>query len=340
MSILSNTVRSQSPVVYDEGKVLISGGAPMSSGTADSSGTTTQAATIDFNGPTPQVTPIASMIHPRRYHNAVVLPTGAVFVVGGNTSGIKFSDEGTVLTPEIWYPETGAWHEMADMAVPRNYHSIALLMPDGRVLSAGGGLCGDCTANHQDGQVFSPPYLFNPDGSDASRPVISLAPDTLWHGQTFAVHASAAIQKFSLIKMSSTTHGLNTDQRYLNVPFTPVASGQYRLTAHANPNILTPGYYMLFAVDAQGVPSEAKVLQVGTAHQLNVAVGKQASQSSTDSRGLPERANDGNTNGRFPEHSVRHTQADVNAWWQVDLEPSTICRRFVFGIARIVVATD
>ncbi len=308
-----------SPVVYDEGKVLISGGAPMASGTANSSGTTTQAVTIDFNGESPQVTPVDAMAHPRRYHNAVTLPTGAVFVVGGNTSGIKFSDEGTVLTPEIWYPETGTWHEMADMAIPRNYHSIALLLPDGRVLSAGGGLCGDCTANHQDGQIFSPPYLFNADGSDASRPVISSAPDTIWHGQAFIVHTSTAIQKFSLIKMSSTTHGLNTDQRYLKVPFTSIANGQYRLAAHDNPNVLTPGYYMLFAIDTQGVPSEAKVLQVGTAHQLNLAVGKSASQSSTDADGQPERANDGNTNGRFQEHSVSHTQSEPNAWWQVDL---------------------
>ncbi len=309
-----------SPVVYDEGKVLISGGAPIASGTSNNSGTTTQSVTIDFNGTSPQVTPIAPMTHARRYHNAVMLPTGAVLVIGGNTSGIKFSDEGTVLTPEIWYPETGTWHEMADMAVPRNYHSIALLLTDGRVLSAGGGLCGSCTANHQDGQVFSPPYLFNADGSDALRPVISLAPDTLWHGQAFTVHASAGIQKFSLIKMSSTTHGLNTDQRYLHVPFTTsVVNGQYRLTAHANPNVLTPGYYMLFAVDAQGVPSEAKVLQVGAAHQLNVAAGKPVSQSSTESGGLPERANDGNTNGRFQEHSVSHTQSEPNAWWEVDL---------------------
>ncbi len=259
------------------------------------------------------------MTHPRRFHNAVMLPTGAVLVIGGNTSGVKFSDEGTVLTPEIWYPETGTWHELADMAVPRNYHSIALLLPDGRVLSAGGGLCGDCTANHQDGQIFSPPYLFNADGSDATRPIMTLAPDTLWHGQAFTVHTSTAVQKFSLIKISSTTHGLNTDQRYLNVPFVAVTNGQYRLTAHDNPNVLTPGYYMLFAVDTQGVPSEAKVLQVGAAHQLNIAVGKSASQSSTDAGGLPERAIDGNNNGRFDEHSVSHTQSELNAWWQVDL---------------------
>ena len=308
-----------SPVVYDTGKVLISGGAAVPTGASNDSGTSTQAVTIDFNGASPQVTSIAPMAYARRFHNAVVLPTGAVLVIGGNTSGIKFSDEGTVLAPEIWYPETGTWHEMADMAVPRNYHSIALLLPDGRVLSAGGGLCGSCTANHQDGQVFSPPYLFNADGSDASRPAISLAPDTLWHGQAFTVHASAGIQKFSLIKMSSTTHGLNTDLRYLSVPFTAVATGQYRLTTHANPNVLTPGYYMLFAVDAQGVPSEAKVLQVGAAQQLNVALGKPASQSSTEAGASPERANDGNTNGRFDEGSVSHTQSEFNAWWEVDL---------------------
>ena len=75
----------------------------------------------------------------RRYANGVVLPSGEVLVIGGNTSGQKFSDTGTVLTPEIWNPRSGLWRRVGDMAVPRNYHSVALLLTDGRVIPAASG---------------------------------------------------------------------------------------------------------------------------------------------------------------------------------------------------------
>ncbi len=247
-------------VAYDEGKILVSGGA-----TGHSNGASTnQAIVIDINGAVPQVTSIAPMAHARRFHNPVMLPNGEVLVIGGNTSGVKFSDQGTVLTPEIWNPVTQTWRQVADMSVPRNYHSIALLLTDGRVLSAGGGLC-NCSADHMDGQVYSPPYLFAPDGSLAQRPTMTNAPQTFRHGQQISVQGSANIQTFSLIKMSSTTHAVNTDQRYLSVPFTEVLTGEYQLTIHSNPNVIPPGYYMLFAVDGGGVPSVATVVQITSA---------------------------------------------------------------------------
>ena len=90
--------------------------------------------------------------------------------MGGNTSGLKFDDTGSILTAEIWNPTTGKWRVAADASVPRNYHSLALLMPDGRVLSAGGGLGGNA-ADHRDGQLYTPAALFNADGTLATRPV-------------------------------------------------------------------------------------------------------------------------------------------------------------------------
>ena len=62
---------------------------------------------------------------------------------------------------------------LAAAAIPRNYHSVALLLPDGRVFSGGGGLCGNCATNHADGQIFTPPYLLNPDGTPRPRPAIT-----------------------------------------------------------------------------------------------------------------------------------------------------------------------
>ena len=247
-------------VMFDEGKLLVAGGATA----GNDQKSTAKAMVIDINGPTPVITPIPAMANARKFQTAVMLPTGEVLIVGGNSSGVKFSDSGSILPAEIWNPDTKQWRTIASMTSPRNYHSIALLMADGRVLSGGGGLCGGCAANHQNSQVLSPPYLFNNDGSLATRPTISNAPDTIKYGQTFTLQSSDDITKFSMIKMSSTTHGVNTDLRFINVPFQQAGAGLYELTAHANINVLTPGYWMLFAVNSNGVPSVAKVINISS----------------------------------------------------------------------------
>ncbi len=246
-------------VMYDEGKILVTGGQI----NGDNQAATNQAMVIDLTGATPRKTLTNPMANARKFHNAVVLPNGEVMVIGGNTSGIEFSDQGTVLTPEIWNPTTQTWRPVADIAVPRNYHSVALLMPDGRVWSGGGGLC-NCAADHPDHQVFTPPYLYNADGTSAARPAITSAPNLAVAGRQFTAQASLNIAKFSLIKMSGLTHNLNSDLHFLNVPFTSDGAGAYQLTLHSNVNVLTPGYWMLFALNSAGVPSVAKVIQVVT----------------------------------------------------------------------------
>lgn len=247
-------------VMYDEGKLLVAGGAV--SGTDKSS--TNRAMIVDISNEEPQVTAIAPMNYKRKFLSGVMLPTGEVLVIGGNTSGIKFNDSGTILPTEIWNPDTNTWTVIDSISVPRNYHSIAMLMTDGRVLSAGGGLCGNCATNHQDAQVLTPPYLYKEDGSLATRPVISNAPNVIKNGQTFTLESDTNITKFSLIKMSATTHAVNTDLRYLKLPFTHDSNGHYELSSHSNINVMTPGYWMLFAVNSEGVPSVAKVMQVSS----------------------------------------------------------------------------
>ena len=99
------------------------------------------------------------MTYPRAFANSVVLPNGQVVTMGGQTYAVPFSDANSVLNPELWDPTTGQFTVMAPEAVPRNYHSVAILLPDGTVFSGGGGLCGTCATNHPDGQIFTPPYL-------------------------------------------------------------------------------------------------------------------------------------------------------------------------------------
>ena len=252
-------------IMYDEGKLLVAGGAISGVNKKSSN----QSMLIDINSTTPKVTTIDAMKYPRKFHNGVMLPTGEVLVVGGNQSGIKFSDKESVLPVEIWNPQTKKWREGADILVPRNYHSIALLMPDGRVLSAGGGLC-NCSADHMNGQLYSPPYLFNNEGSLADRPRLIVASDIIRNGQQFTLQSDADIEKFSMVKMSATTHGVNSDLRYLTPIFTSSGHGQYTLTAHANTNILTPGYWMLFAINEKGVPSIAKIIRVALQGVLTI----------------------------------------------------------------------
>ncbi|WP_395733863.1 PA14 domain-containing protein [Prosthecobacter sp.] len=244
--------------MYAPGKVVVAGGLTA----IDDGVVVNKAFTVDLNGATPVVAPTAPMANARSFSNSVMLPNGEVMVVGGNTSGQFFSDLGTVFTPEIWNPTTGQWRGMADMSVPRNYHSLALLLPDGRVWSGGGGLSGDALTDHQDAQVFTPPQLFNADGTAAVRPVITAAPDRIGPASIFTVNASDGVQYFSAISMSAQTHSVDTGLRHVRFTHTNPSPGVYAVTAPPSINVLTPGYWMLFAVDANGVWSVSRILQV------------------------------------------------------------------------------
>lgn len=249
-------------VMYDEGKILVTGGAVIRG-----EGATNSAVSISLSETGLEVRNAAPMAFQRAFQSAVMLPTGDVLMVGGNTTGEQFTSEAAVLEGEVWNPTTNTWRTLAAAARPRTYHSAALLLPDGRVLATGGGLCGraGCASgiDETNGEIFSPPYLFKPDGTLAARPVISSTPARVTYNQTFTISVTGRdIRKFSLIKLSSITHGVNTDLRYLNVPFVKGDNNFYTLTSHDNPNVLTPGYYFLFALDDQGVPSVSKTILV------------------------------------------------------------------------------
>jgi large repetitive protein len=244
-------------VMYDEGKVLMTGGW---SATANTPSSVNNVMMVDIAGTSITRSETSPMVYPRSMHNTVVLPTGEVMVVGGNT-GQAYSDVGSVLTPEVWNPNSRQWRTLAEMSIPRNYNSVALLMNDGRVWSASGGLC-SCSSDQPTHQIFSPPYLFNPDGSPAQRPVIHTGPTRATHAERMAIKATPGIQKFTMVRMSALTRGQNSDLRFLPVSHTTDGVGNYTLTLHENANVLTPGYWMLFAVNSQGTPSMAHTLQV------------------------------------------------------------------------------
>lgn len=247
-------------VTYDEGKVLLVGGADRRFSSPTSSD---NVYLVDLNGPAPVISQGAAMTYPRTLSNSVTLPTGEVLVVGGNTVAKLFSDQGSVLAAEIYAPNTDSWRVVDAIEVPRNYHSTALLLKDARVLAAGGGACGNgCAANHLDGQIFSPPYLFDNTGALKARPTLTDVPAETRAGRSFDVTASASVQSFSLVRLSATTHHLNTDQRFLPVSHVDNGSGDFSLTMKSNPNVLIPGNYWLFAVDSSGTPSIGETIRV------------------------------------------------------------------------------
>jgi large repetitive protein len=245
-------------VLYDIGKVLKVGGAPA----YEDANANANSYVIDINAGA-LVRKIAPTIYPRAKHNSVVLPNGQVMVVGGMTLAKDFTDNTAVLRPELFDPATETFTLLPPMAAARVYHSVALLLPDARVLSAGGGLCGaGCPANHPDLQIYTPHYLINADGTDAVRPVISAAPTQAVHGTRIGVTTDSPIASFALVRLSSVTHSTNNDQRRIPLAFTPTGSNAYDLTIPSNPGVVLPGHYMLFAINVDGVPSVARTLRI------------------------------------------------------------------------------
>ena len=268
-------------VMYQPGKILKAGGAPSYTNAISTASTYAIDIAASIVNPAAPVTvrKLAPMASARAYANGVLLPGGKVLVIGGQSVALQFTDETAVLTPELWDPATERFTTLAPMHTPRDYHSVALLLPDGRVFSGGGGLCGaGCPANHQNGEIFSPPYLFQADGvTPAPRPVIqvtgSVPPATALSGvfnaslsvllgSTFAISASGPIKSFELVRLSSTTHTVNTDQRRVPLTIAGVQGNNYAATMPADPGILVPGYWMLFAIDANGTPSVAQIVLI------------------------------------------------------------------------------
>ncbi len=249
-----------SHALYDVGKILVAGGGSSSN----------DARVIDLNGTTPQVSTTAPMANGRRQHNLTVLADGTVLATGGNSSGAPLVDlDNGVYPAELWNPATGQWKTLAAMQVTRQYHSTALLLPDGRVLSAGGGICGTCDQVGylaKNAEVFSPPYLFKKDGSGelAPRPEITSAPDEMTYNASSAISVSnaASVSKVALVRLGAVTHSVNMEQRYVPLSFT-ANGGTVNATAPANANVAPPGIYMLFVMNGNGVPSVARMIRVG-----------------------------------------------------------------------------
>jgi hypothetical protein len=262
----SGGMRNQSaslllPPAQDQ-RVMIMGGGP--AGKPNKTDAIDNVDMVDFKSPNPQFLPMAPLNFPRLHLNAVLLPDHTVFVTGGS---LKQEDAPLArLQPEIYDPATNSWTPMASSTVPRLYHSTALLLPDGRVLSAGGNPEGgthvqwDQDSNEEMRlEIFSPPYLFR-----GPRPVITAAPAQCTWGQTIQITTPQAgnLRWASLVKPGVTTHSFDCNQRLVDLEGMAQAGGVVSVTVPQNPNLLPPGWYMLFLVDNSGIPSVASWIRV------------------------------------------------------------------------------
>jgi Domain of unknown function (DUF1929)/Carbohydrate binding domain/Kelch motif len=240
--------------MFAPGKVLVTGGA--------ASLNTTQI--VDVNNGL-STSSAATMNFGRRQHNLTLMPDGSAIATGGISNGAGLVDvNAAVYTAEVWKPSLNRWDAMDSEKVARQYHSTALLLPDGRILSAGGGFCGACplaTYFNKNAQIFSPTYLFNKDGTPATRPNITNAPASTAYASSFAVTTNTDIARVTLIALSSVTHSVNMNQRFMELAFAK-SGNNLTVTAPANANLAPPGTYMLFVLNAQGVPSVAKMVKI------------------------------------------------------------------------------
>jgi hypothetical protein len=239
-----------SAVMYAPGRILKSGGeVPAVVG----------AEVIDMNDPSPTWRVVPAMDFPRRRLDLVLLPDGSVLGVGGAVDG-DLSPECAVHTATLWDPGTETWTQLASMERPRMYHSTAVLLPDGRVLAAGGE--NSHTAfGERSAEIFSPPYLFK-----GPRPTVTSAPATITYDQTFQVDSpdATSITGVNLLRPSSVTHNFDQNQRIVPLGYS-VASSTLTITSPLDANLAPPGYYMLFLVNGSGVPSVATWIRVAQA---------------------------------------------------------------------------
>jgi hypothetical protein len=265
--LLDPVLRNQSasvilPPAQDQ-RVMICGGGPI--GAADKTHAVDTVSIVDLKEPTPEYRPAGRMALPRMHLNAVLLPDHTVFVSGGS---LQQEDQPLArLQAEVYDPATDSWRLLAAATVERLYHSTAVLLPDGRVIAAGGNPHG----GNQDVffppdpheemrlEVFSPPYLFR-----GPRPEITDAPEAWSYGQTITITSpqAGAIRWASLIKNGATTHSFDSCQRLIDLDIQTQGRGSVQAVVTTNPNIAPPGWYMLFIIDNQGIPSVARWIQL------------------------------------------------------------------------------
>jgi hypothetical protein len=257
----------------DKQRFMILGGGPSDDAAEFRGIATHRVQIVDLSNPAvnPQYQDRAKLNHERMHVNAVILPDRTVIAVGGGvtreasvkTAVVDPQGGREVFEAEIYNPAADSWTITAPATVARLYHSIAILLPDGRVVSAGGNPDKGSSVDwlppdpleEMRIEIFSPPYLFK----KAERPAIDAAPAEITYGASVTIKTAQATQitTVNLIRPGVTTHSFNGTQRLVDVPFVATLPDQLKASIPGSRTIAPSGWYMLFITDRDGVPSVA-----------------------------------------------------------------------------------
>ena len=231
-------------------RVLIAGGTSQGANwTAEETDPLASAEWIDLSVVAASWQALPDMNVARRHVNSVLLPDGRVLILGG----VELPPDGGPI--EIFDPENpmSGFQLGPNMKYPRGYHSAVILLPDGSVIM-GGDPNGGVTPNER----YLPSYFFKP------RPQITVSPAVVAHGAGFSVDTFTpdVIAEVVLMSAGAVTHGFNQNQRYVGCAITGKTATAIHVTAPANGSIAPPGYYLLFIVDHDRVPSEGKWIRL------------------------------------------------------------------------------
>ena len=246
-------------------KVMIFGGGSPATATTE---------IIDLSANNPAWSYGPPMSQGRIEMSSVILPTGKILAIGGS---VNDEDSSTAsFNADLYDPATNAMSSAGANGYARLYHSVALLLPDATVWFAGGNPSRGSYETHM--EIYTPAYLFTTDLSGnpipATRPTISAASGEISYGNTFNVQTpdAAGIAQAVLVRAGSATHAFDFEQRLVGMTFT-TGAGSLTVTAPPNGSVAPPGYYMLFLLDSNGVPSIAKFVHLSQAVTPDFTVG-------------------------------------------------------------------
>ena len=241
--LVNNSATVMLPPAQDQ-RLMIFGGA----GNGDSPVTTNRTAIVDLDSsPNPTYVAGPPLKNATRYPGVVILPDDTVFETGGSR-GYRLND---ILSAEIYHPKSNTFTKAASPRVGRNYHSEAVLLPDGRVATFGSNPIDNSYEMRI--EIYSPAYLFR-----GERPVITGGVTELKRGtaSNFSTNIPSEIKTAKLMRPSAVTHVTDVDQRSINLPLIKTSDG-ITIQIPDNPNLVPSGWYMAFVTNNLDVPSEA-----------------------------------------------------------------------------------
>jgi Domain of unknown function (DUF1929) len=203
-------------------------------------------------------------------NNAVPLPTGRVLIFGGVVGLAQCGESvwNNSFRYQIFDPGEGSITPLVETTVPRHEYATGLLLPDATVIAMGGNrtdLANDpCHPGLDKGvpvaQLYKLPYFFS-----ADRPTIESAPRKISYRERFVLKASGGSGKIgsvAIIRQDPQTHNWGWGNRYVKLWHEEVDDGKLVIQPPAVPGLAVPGYYMLFVVSEEGVPSIAELVQL------------------------------------------------------------------------------